>query len=141
MTGWRCNKCGKAIANGNGYVELRHQAEDGKLGGHPLESSDTRYDRQITEIFGPADKRGVMVVNQMPEPIDAVAITVHHKKCAPTGNSYWFDVERADTLDDWVGWLVHLAGKRWFGSVEVRKFAHLWYEAHEDRPNWQNEVA
>lgn len=38
-------------------------------------------------------------------------------------SGYWFDLKRADTPEKALGWIVHLASKRWFTTRMARDLA------------------
>jgi len=122
---WRCDACGRAIQDRQGYVQF----VDPVTGGHPHFSGAD--EREVFETYWKAWDAAETVPGvisaaalcALPEPPPRAKVQAYHRACDPhpDRDSYWVGVERlrgTDVLD----WCAHLAEKEWFGRAELCAF-------------------
>ncbi len=122
---WRCDRCGRPIADGHGYIEFVDPE-----GGYPkwtlardygAEDADRLWEAKHALPSGGVTFRA----DDVPETPIRADVVAYHKRCDPhpDQDSYWFEVERARTARDVLDWIVHLTEKIWFGRREAKAFA------------------
>src|SRR5712664_2891479 len=109
---WRCDVCGRPIADGHGYIELI----DPKTGNYPR-WNDRDEREYLRALYAWEDKHtapsGVTMFTSadfadMPQP-RRCDIVAYHRRCDPRPNrdAYWFDVDRARG-NEMLDWVAHL---------------------------------
>ena len=59
-----------------------------------------------------------------------IDIVVYHAGCRPNDEyGYQIDPAEANTLDAWIGWVLHLCEKVWFSKYELERMLRFWYTA------------
>lgn len=108
---WTCDKCGKPIADGSGYICVD-------------DSAAYRILRHRAELSSGA-RRQVTLIRASDIEIPGVARWhVWHRACDPhaDGDGYWFGVERCRTLEHLLDWNAHLAEKNWIRHTDWGRF-------------------
>jgi hypothetical protein len=106
------------VVGGGGYVCI----EDSKTGGYPQRATDTDETRPTGVITA------AQMVASLPSP--AIAFKAYHADCDPHPEltSYWFGVERAETLRDWCRWVAQLSTKVWMCKYDLKRMLQFWFE-------------
>jgi hypothetical protein len=65
-----------------------------------------------------------------------VGIRAFHEACDPHPDSsvYLIGVERADTLEKWVDWAIHLSTKPWMGRRDLARMLTYWWSNRGTKP-------
>ncbi len=123
---WICDECGEPIGDDEGYIEAyKKRPNGGPVGGYPSEPSPTAPLRMKPGELLTVTPKGL--VNLSFEAKKTVGIQVVHGRCDSIEDSgYWIGVERADTAEEWIDWLVHASGKLWCGQVEFKELVRIW---------------
>ena len=99
-------------------------AENAPPGGYPR-TATPEYEIP-EEAKGPS---GFAEVGDLfPLPAPTIAFRACHQSCDPDERQgYWFGVERAETLEQWVLWTLHLVEKTWFGRTDMARMLGFWW--------------
>lgn len=123
---WICERCDRPIVSG-GLIRVC-DVHEGLPWGYP---------REPTPDY-PDIPRGVLVrCSDLPEaPPERIAILAMHDTCDSGREGYDFDIGRAQTLDEWVSWVLHLSEKGWMGRRDLVHMLEYWYtNRHLGRPD------
>jgi hypothetical protein len=107
---WRCSICGRRIANGAGWITINSQELNtclsASLAWREAHPGPLLSGTELSELPDPAHWR------------------VLHRRCdpEPEDNGYWFDIERARTVRQLLGWTAHLMGKSWLEYTDWQNF-------------------
>lgn len=121
MGNWRCDICDKEIRPGDGYVEVVDAPSDAPPGGYP---------REATPEPEPSGELGLTLqeaLERIPRP--RIKFRACHTACQiDKRGSYWIGTERADTLEDWISWVMHLGQKQWMGRRDIVRMLGFWWK-------------
>ena len=133
MRSWTCEKCSKAIRGNTGYILVMDSTtrswpryatpSDLRLeppkDGMPDEAKELKF-------MTPVDL-AAMMAEWIPD--NKIAFAVYHADCDPEPETepYWFGVERAKTLTEWLGWIEHLSHKVWMGKRDIVRMMDFWF--------------
>ena len=95
---WICDECGEPIGNREGGIHLYNlKPKNGRpKGGLPSSSS-------------------------------RVGIKVVHTGCDEIKElGYWISVDRAETAEEWLEIVAHVAGKTWCRQMEFMELSRMW---------------
>jgi hypothetical protein len=118
-------------------AQRRRDAEAAKIAGDverakEIEAVVAAWDRvkapPVPGQLMPLDVSDHLMVRLIEYP--PVTFKAVHADCDadPDGKSaYWFGVERAATLDQWVAWAHHLAPKTWMTKKDISLMLAFWY--------------
>jgi hypothetical protein len=125
--GLDCGVCQEPIAPGTGYIGL----VDAREGGYPREGTpkldDEAYGRDVPGLGRVVELQDLAaILRAIREP--RIQFRVVHRACdTAKKQGYWFGVERASALEDWVGWVIHLDEKTWMGRSDLTRMLELWF--------------
>jgi hypothetical protein len=106
---WHCHACGQRVADGSGYLEV----DLATAGRH--RDAWHRYEAKHSQANG-------VIISSLADMPDVARAhwRAWHRTCdpRPDANTYWFDVERCDTLGKLIHWAGHLVGKTWIGDTD-----------------------
>ena len=129
---WICDACHKPIRDGTGYIEVR----DAKTGDYPrgatpdgTQLTDAAIAKRIETGRPTEEPFGMNAISEIADTPPAIAFNVFHARCDDHNevNPYWFAVERANTLEKWCSWVVHLCEKTWMGKRDVKRMIAFWF--------------
>jgi hypothetical protein len=130
---WTCEVCKKAISAGQGYVVVM----DVDSHGHPRRPSANEVeftDVAIQERRSKGEPTEVALadsylISEVQVPKRQIEFGAFHQDCDPyPGTSaYGIEVQRADTLEAWCGWMHHLCGTGWMGLPDIRDMIAFWF--------------
>ena len=106
---WICQTCNKPILRSGGCIEVVNvNPEVAPIGSEPLRPSD-----DLDVRSGPNVK----------------IIVYHHGKCHPYPGrqGYPITTNRAKTLADWCGWVMHMFDKSWMSRGDLERFLRFWW--------------
>ena len=116
---WRCDVCGEAIADDDGYLcadwSAASRCED-----------EQRRARAATARRAEERGDGLIPASTITS-LSRVPWCVYHRACdpEPERGDYWFGVERCRTLAALLDWNVHLCAKPWVvGHTDWPRFIH-----------------
>lgn len=118
---WQCVYCGKAIADGDGFVELNNTNPDlGSVYGHPIEATpDSWSDPPESPLVLKRGSDWVELVER--QRVHNIGFRAFHTECNPQRGEqgYFIPVEKAQSLGQWCSWVVHLREKVWMGRDDL----------------------
>lgn len=113
---WTCDVCKKPIPNGRGYISVM----DPDTGGYPMREKEFRARDRANPAYAEEIAR-----------LDAAraARKLEPFQCDPNPEmtSYWFGVERAQSLDAWTRWALHLGEKGFMTRGSLKRFLAFWF--------------
>lgn len=116
---WTCRICEQDVADGEGYIELpdhEHRRYAAETAAWEAEYGDDPHE----DVFGFKLLNLTAVLAMPKEP----SWQVLHRRCdpEPDDGGYWFDVARARTYPQILGWTTHLMEKEWLARTNWGDF-------------------
>lgn len=144
---WICQVCHNAIEQA-GVVEVINANIDlAPIGAYPVRASENEHEVQERYLNELAVKKGVDrselnvfrldEVSNTPEAIVNIAFVARHVDCIRDRElqGYVIGTSRAASLENWVGWVIHLHEKNWMGGDDhLRMLAFWWTHKGEEPP-------
>ena len=144
-THWVCQSC-RAPTGRDGIIEIINVNIDlGAIGTYPRRPTEDR--RVVEERFltAKANERGVtrkdlvltaLELAEIPHVTPNNAFVVRHVKCTADREvqGYWFATSRAATLEEWIGWALHLGDKTWMGREDLLAMLRFWWTHRGAQP-------
>lgn len=135
---WICQECKKRIADGDGMIQIFNTDPDlGPVGGHPRKKSDELDDvyEAVTAEKGNPESPIVdfgLLAEAGEKTKVRIGFSVVHTACDTNDeeDSYWLDVERAATMEEWSEWVIHLSRKRWMSRGDLMRMLGFWWSHH-----------
>jgi hypothetical protein len=119
-TNWVCQICHKPAPDHCVIEVINSNIDHGSIGGYPVMASEDeqaateRLRKQVAEERGLAPEEVVFslddVTNWLTPQIN-IAFVVRHIACTrdQDNQGYLLGADRANTLDEWAGWVIHLS--------------------------------
>jgi hypothetical protein len=135
---WICQICDQPTGD-DGIIEIINVNIDlGPIGTYPVratEDGDIVVERFLDEraraqgvnrerlLLSAAD------LADMPGVTPNNAFVVRHLRCTADCKvqGYWIATSRAATLDQWIGWVLHLEEKEWMGREDFLAMLKFWW--------------
>jgi hypothetical protein len=136
---WTCDVCKKPIASGDGYVLVM----DAKTRNYPrrptpegVQLTPEAIEKRRAEGQPTEPPWGSFTLGEIADKPDEISFVAYHKECDPDAetNPYWISVERAETLEQWCGWVHHLCEKTWMSKHDIRELLGYWFENRGQDP-------
>lgn len=121
VLGWKCEVCGRTIADGAGYVTASY--EDFQK----YEDERAEWREKHFNPIAPGSDTGFFKGNALIDYPLRVHWKVLHRDCDPDLDEcygYAIYVERIRTPAQVIGWTAHLLGKRWLDNTDWQDLLH-----------------
>lgn len=130
---WVCQVCHEPITRNNGAVTIFNtNEEEGSVGSYPqIPSVRGKYEGERPDYAISVAE----YAKNMSHDEENIGFKAHHYKCDPYPDSqnYEIDIKRAETLEDWCGWVIHLTDKAWMGELDRDRFLRFWWDHKKAR--------
>ncbi|MEK6408930.1 MAG: hypothetical protein AABN34_18560 [Acidobacteriota bacterium] len=134
-TVWICQTCKQPISTGDGFIEVINCNSDlGPIGSYPREATPP-FDLGTEESGGA--KIGDLVAELLQRK-PYIGFLVFHTRCDPYPDTEGYSIQlaRAETLEEWCGWVLHLFEKTWMSRGDLERMLEFWWSHKGDeRPN------
>lgn len=141
---WICDKCRQPITDpreGVIYVEDHRSAAQAREAEASANDSDyfdeDEEDREQSDKLRVFDSEEIIARLRGPK-VEFRAL--HAGRCEEQGGEYrpyHFFANRADTIDKWNSWLLHLCEKKWMKREDVMRMVIFWYGGHGEKPPYE----
>ena len=142
---WICQVCDET-ADQDAFIEVINTDIDlGPIGSYPVRSSepaDAATERLRVKLASECGAAPEMValtaedLANLEEPEQRIAFVVRHSRCTADREiqGYWFETDRAKTVEDWVAWFLHVSGKTWMGKEDLKRMLAFWWTHKGEQP-------
>ncbi len=124
---WVCWRCGKPVRGKAGGLEIA----GGMVGGYPNDEPRRARDEHVIKK-AMADGGGARSLAELEDALSAAGPAMSmrwiHYACFEEADrqGYCIDANRCETANEMLDWIVHLSGKVWMGTSEIRQLVLAW---------------
>jgi hypothetical protein len=144
-TNWVCQICHKPAPDHCVIEVINSNIDHGSIGGYPVMASEDeqaateRLREQIAKERGVAPEHVAFSIDDVTDRLSPqinIAFVVRHIECTrdQDNEGYWLGADRANTLGEWAGWVIHLSEKTWMGRDDLVRMLAFWWTHRGDQP-------